>query len=183
MLELPRPELDQSWVTNSSRQPTEKVRRVVPLWYALREQAACLAPVGSFIVVGLLVSLLAPNVDRREVASTEPQGQPQADERPDAGTGGMGEEAMASVAPAGTPPASEGRISREVPDEPVPGQKQPPCNHRAAVVINGGCWLPVGTERSPCEPSDYEHGGRCYGPLFSKAERVPTSDEPRRKEP
>jgi serine/threonine protein kinase len=185
MLGLSRPELDQPWVTNSSRQPTEKVRRVVPLWYALREQAACLAPVGSFIVVGLLVSLLAPNVDRGEVASTEPTSQPQAAEKPDAGTGAMGEEAMASVAPAGTPPASEGRISREVPDEPLPGQKQPPCNHRAAVVINGGCWLrlPVDAEKPPCEPIDYEHGGRCYSPLFTRAERVPTSDEPRRKEP
>jgi serine/threonine protein kinase len=172
-----RPALDRQWVGNPSRQPTEKARHLEPLQDALREQAFRLASAGILLILALLYVLLPRNANREEVASTEPQ---QA-EKPDAGTGAMGEEAMASVAPAETAPVSPGKIMREMPTEPLPKQKRPPCNYRAAVVINGGCWrLPLGADTSPCEADDeYEYQGRCYYPLFTKAERVPTSEEPK----
>ncbi len=125
--------------------------------------------------MALVCGLLTHNMDGREVASTEPK----ETENPDAGTRGMGEEAVASVAPTGTPPASPGKIAREMPDEPLPGQKRPPCKYRGAKVVKGGCWLmPVEAERPPCESSDYEYEGRCYFPLLTRAERAPISEEP-----
>jgi serine/threonine protein kinase len=180
LLEQRRPALDRPWVSNASRQPTEKVRRLVPLWYALRERAPRLALAGIFIALGLLC-VLPRTADRAEVASAESQGKPKAAEKPDAGTGAMGEEAMASVAPAQTAPVSPGKIMREMPTEPLPRQKRPPCNYRAAVVLNGGCWRRIDAATAPCEAEDeYEHQGRCYYPLFgSNAERVPTSEEPK----
>jgi serine/threonine protein kinase len=180
LLKHTRPALDRHWVAKSSGQPTEKARRPAPIGYVQREPARRSAAAGVFLMLVLLWGLLTRDVDQREVASATLESEPQAAENPDAGTSGLGEEGLASVAPAGTPPVSEERIAREVPTDPRPGQKRPPCNHRSATVINGGCWLrPAGAERAPCELSDYEHEGRCYVPLLTNAVRVPTSEEPR----
>jgi serine/threonine protein kinase len=180
LLKHARPELERPWVGDPSRQPTEKTRRQAPPGYAMRVPAPRWVPAGSFLLVLLLWGLLSRNEDRREGAFTEPQGQQQATGSPDAGTSGIGEEAMASVAPAETPPVSEGRIMRELPSKPLDRQKRPPCPQRGAVEINGGCWhLPVGAETAPCESYLYEYAGRCYAPVLIPAERVPTSEEPK----
>ena len=81
--------------------------------------------------------------------------------------------AWASVAPAAALPGSTRGLTRDVPKSPLTGQKRPPCNHRGAVVINGGCWM--GGEKPPCEKDDYQYEGRCYAALFIMPERVPTS--------
>jgi len=99
-------------------------------------------------------------------------------ESPDAGTKGIGEEAVASVSPAQTPPSSGQGVTRPMPDGPVPGQKRPPCNRQGTVVINGGCWRRIEDFTPPCGPGDYEYKERCYVPLLIEAERVPTSDDP-----
>ena len=97
----------------------------------------------------------------------------------DAGTGGVGDEAVASVSPAGTSPISGRGVSHQMPNEPLPGQKRPPCNLLSAVVIKGVCWVVLeGAGKPPCEPGLYEHGERCYFPLLVDAVRVPTSNEP-----
>ena len=104
---------------------------------------------------------------------------PQTAGSPDAGTKGMGEEAVASVSPAQTPPSSGRGVTRQMPDDPVPGQKRPPCNRRGTVVINGGCWVRLDEDFvPPCGPGNYEYKERCYVPLLIEAERVPTSDDP-----
>ena len=80
-------------------------------------------------------------------------------------------EALAD-APASSRPAA----TREFPERPLRGQKRPPCQHRGAVVINGGCWWVVdGAGDPPCEKDDYVREGRCYVPLFNGAERPPAS--------
>jgi len=134
----------------------------------------------SVLAVGLLCVLLARNVHQREVAFTEPETEAQEAEKPDAGTS-LGEEGLASIAPAETPPIAEGGIRREMPDKPLPGQKHPPCNHRVAVVLNGGCWrlLASGTDKASCDAADeYQYAGRCYVPLMTNSVRVPTSEDP-----
>jgi serine/threonine protein kinase len=135
--------------------------------------------VSAFIVLVLLVVVLSRGGDRRQVAYTEASRKAsQGAGSPDAGTGGVGEEAVTSVAPAQTPPVFGRGVTREMPDGPLPRQKRPPCNSRGAVVINGGCWgVLEGSGKPPCG-SDYEYKDRCYVPLLIEAERVPTSDDP-----
>jgi serine/threonine protein kinase len=130
------------------------------------------------IVLVLLFLWLTSDGDRRQVAYTEaPQKVPQGAASPDAGTG-VGEEAMASVSPARTPPVAGQGVNREVPDGPLPRQISPPCDIEGAVVINGGCWARREGLKPPCGPGNYEYKDRCYVPLLIEAERVPTSDDP-----
>jgi hypothetical protein len=131
--------------------------------------------------VALLVVLLTPGVGRSEVASTEPKSEPQEAENTDTGTAGMGEEALNSVAPAEKFLVSGQGITRPMPNRPLPEQKRPPCTSWGAIEIKGGCWRlqMKGADTAPCYPDLYEHEGRCYGPVFNTAERVPTSEEPK----
>jgi len=180
LLEHPREALDKRWVANASRLSTEKARPPAPPRPARTALAPRGALAGSGLVLALVGMLLTRDGDRGEATSSKQEGKPQAAESPDAGTS-VGNEALASVTPAEMPPVSERGVRQKVIDKPLPGQKRPPCEHRVAVVIKGGCWLPLpwGGERAPCEKSDYEHAERCYTPLFTNPVRVPTSDEPR----
>jgi hypothetical protein len=129
-------------------------------------------------LVALLCVLLPRDVNRGEVAYTDPQSESQAAEQPDAGTS-LGTEGMASVSPAETPPAFKERVSNStnpVPEKPEPGQKRPPCNRSDERAINGGCWAPL-ARKPPCEEF-YEHDGECYAPVMLGKRRQPTSDDP-----
>ncbi|HEX8703441.1 MAG TPA: serine/threonine-protein kinase [Myxococcaceae bacterium] len=198
LLEYARPELDEPWVADASRQPTAKMEPPAPhppapppvpreptpppvsdepAW---RTWVPRLVLAGSGLVLALWCVLPTRDVHREEVASTEQDSEPQVPDKPDAGTT-VGGEGLASVTPAQTPPISKGGVTREVPETPLPGQKRPPCNHRAAVVINGGCWRLLGGETgpAPCDADDeYKFGGRCYVALMNNAVRAPTSEEP-----
>ncbi|HEX8702237.1 MAG TPA: protein kinase [Myxococcaceae bacterium] len=201
LLEYTRPALDETWVANASRQPTEEtpppspaervpppVRRQppppppVPHAQAESELVPLLVLAGACLVLGLVLVLVLPrNGNRVEMAYTAPESPSQAAEQPDAGTS-LGEEGLASVTPAESPPASKEKASRELPEKPSKDQKRPPCTQRLAVEINGGCWrlAPTGADKAPCDTDLFEHGNRCYFPiLLSAAERVPTSDEPK----
>jgi serine/threonine protein kinase len=150
----------------------------VPREHAWREWAHRVVVAGCCLLLALPCVLLPRNVDRTGVAHTEPEREAQAAEKPDAGTS-LGEEGLASISPAETPHGSERKVGRKVPNTPLPDQKRPPCDHRSAKAIKGGCWLlPMGADKAPCEPNDYEHEGRCYFPLLISAERVPTSEDP-----
>jgi len=201
LLEYTHSALDERWVANASRQPTEDVpppmppkhvpppvRRQppppppVPHEPAERALVPCLALAGGCAVLALLLMLLLlpRDVNRGAGGDSEPESEPLAVEQPDAGTA-LGEEGLASVSPAESLPDSKDKVSREVPDKPSQDQKRPPCTQRVSVEINGGCWrlAPPGADRAPCDTDLYEYGGRCYNPiLLTAAERVPTSNEP-----
>jgi serine/threonine protein kinase len=150
---------------------------------AAEDQASCLALVVVFIVLVALVVVLTVSVSRTEVASTGQGSTRYGTGSPDAGPAGLGEEGLASVSPAETPQASSEKeqVTREVPSEPLSGQRLPPCPQRGAVVINGGCWRrpSVEAEVAPCDSEDlYEHKGRCYSPILISGRRVPTSKDP-----
>jgi serine/threonine protein kinase len=198
--ESSRPALDERWGADASRQPTEKAGPPVPPKQtpppAPREPAQPPAPRkrewrelmprvvlgGLCLAVALLCVLPPGRVDRRYMAATEPESESQVEEKPDAGTS-VGEEGLASVSPAETPHSSKEKVSREMPDQPSKDQKRPPCNQRAAIEINGGCWrlARAGADTAPCDSDLYEHGGRCYSPILKNADdRIPTSEEPRK---
>ncbi len=96
--------------------------------------------------------------------------------QPEEGTSGLGEEVDMRQEDAAflrwKPPAS---MSREVPREPLKGQRRPPCEPRTHIVINGGCWMRVGTVKPPCDDT-FEHEGACYFPVPGSP-RQPTSDK------
>jgi len=62
---------------------------------------------------------------------------------------------------------------RTIPVKPFPEQKHPPCAPPDEEPINGGCWLALRSV-TPCAPTAFEHGGRCYLPV-KLAQRPPTS--------
>jgi serine/threonine protein kinase len=177
LLKHRRPALDRRWAGSPSHQPTEKTRRLAPLWEGVKQLASFVAPAGGLIVLGVLGVVLVRHVDRRGAAFTELGNEPRAKEKPDAGTS-LGEESVASVAPAKTPPVSESGLSRDVLPEPKRGQKRPPCTERGEVAINGGCWgTLVGAESPPCGANQFEYQERCYVPILV-SDRVPTSEDP-----
>jgi eukaryotic-like serine/threonine-protein kinase len=193
--EYSRPALDEPWVANASRQPTQKAKPPVPPENAPppvphenapppvprehpgRVLAPRLALAGSGLVLALLGVLLTRDVDRTEVAYTEPESEPQSAEKPDAGTS-VGEEGLASAAPSQRPPVPEGKVTRKMPDEPHPQQRRPPCTPEDVFVeIKGGCWMPRAGSKPPCETDWYEYNGRCYFAVPARG-RPPTSKEP-----
>ena len=91
------------------------------------------------------------------------------------GTSSVGEAALQEpLAAAETPPANES-ISADVPKEPLPNQRRPPCK-KPQVEINGGCWIPVADEAPPCIQSTYEWRRQCYFPV-SHPSRPSTSGQ------
>ncbi|MDY7233347.1 serine/threonine-protein kinase [Hyalangium rubrum] len=84
---------------------------------------------------------------------------------PEGETTGLGEVVLTQPLSAPEPlPTSEG-IAEEVPKEPLPGQRLPPCK-KPQVKIHGSCWIPVADEAPPCIEDTYEWKRRCYVPFF-----------------
>jgi len=52
-------------------------------------------------------------------------------------------------------------LARPMPGQPYPGQKRPPCQPRAEMELNGGCWVPH-REKAPCPENLFEYKGECY---------------------
>ncbi len=65
-----------------------------------------------------------------------------------------------------TTPQGDPVLARPLPREPFKGQKRPPCNRRIEVELIGACWGPHEL-KAPCPDELYEHGGKCYLPIFS----------------
>lgn len=94
------------------------------------------------------------------------------------GGASVGEEALQVVEglpSAGVAPAA---IGREMPKQPFPGQKKPPCEPRTQRVINGACWVgPIRNAKPPCGNDYYDGEDGCYVPLIASP-RQPTAEQP-----
>jgi hypothetical protein len=117
-----------------------------------------------------------------EELEDEPRQQAERQEQQDAGVAdeesvGLAdagvEEVLASAVTTSTARVDPGRISREIPEDPLPGQRKPPCIPRMETTIQGACWKPLRFD-APCG-DDYEWEGRCYTPSLNSP-RQPTSD-------
>jgi hypothetical protein len=99
------------------------------------------------------------------------------EDRPDAGTAGMAQEVLAARVDEEPPLVSEQQGLRlNLPKNPLPGQRRPPCGKRE-LEINGGCWVFQVNMEPPCGPRIYEWKKGCYLPTSDPAPQ-PTSDLP-----
>jgi serine/threonine protein kinase len=104
-------------------------------------------------------------------------GTPQEWMAPDAGTKGLGDDAVTTRAEASEAPITQKSVSQEIPKQPLPGQRRPPCQRRWEVVINGGCWKLLAGSEPPCGEGEYEWQGGCYVAAQERT-RQPTSTNP-----
>ncbi|HLL55320.1 MAG TPA: hypothetical protein VK447_17310, partial [Myxococcaceae bacterium] len=130
--------------------------------------------VGALLVGGLLLAQgkdESPRPDPQEHASTADAVVEPPEAFPPSGTGIHAREVASG---------EMGNRSRAIPSRPYKGQKKEACDPEAAeVLINGGCWVPVGS--APCPSKTFEHEGKCYRPLL-EGPKEPVSEERTRGE-
>jgi serine/threonine protein kinase len=112
-----------------------------------------------------------------ELSSMTQADAPAIDDEPDAGTRGLGDDALATRVESSELPTLEA-VSEKIPDQPLPGQRRPPCPRSWQVVINGGCWKLLANSEPPCDHGEYEWQGGCYDAALERA-RPPTSTRPK----
>jgi hypothetical protein len=132
--------------------------------------------VGSMIAL-LLMLMVRSIVRTGEDAVTDMQAEAHGVDAPDGGTRGLGDDALASrVEPQHIPLAAK-VVSWDLPKQPLPRQRRPPCQQKGAKEIQGGCWIRIGDVEPPCGHNNYEWQGACYYPILDES-RVPTSEKP-----
>lgn len=90
----------------------------------------------------------------------------QAGEERDAGTVGLADAVLEAPTVLSSLEPASGGVSLDMPKQPFPGQRLPPCEKPLATV-NGGCWVRAGDVMPPCGANYYEWKKGCYVPMFS----------------
>ncbi|MDC0709611.1 serine/threonine-protein kinase [Stigmatella sp. ncwal1] len=94
----------------------------------------------------------------------------------DGGTGGVADAAVEELPVSITPQEPKpSRLSLDMPKEPLPGQRRPPCPD-SQISIRGGCWVEL-RATPPCGEGAYAWKDACYYPV-SSSQRPSTSDKP-----
>ncbi|KFE70051.1 serine/threonine-protein kinase [Hyalangium minutum] len=96
---------------------------------------------------------------------------------PDAGTRGLGDDALTTRMEVQSIPSEARSISLDMPKQPLPGQRRPPCKRDWEKIIHGGCWVRVADKRPPCSDDTYQWQEECYDPAWERA-RPPTTQNP-----
>ncbi len=145
--------------------------RLPPLWRAEYTLAALLAV--ALVGVGALVSYRL--VDSLAELMAPHEGKEPQEGGVDGGSADVGSTTLASASPPSKQAHSTAAVAgSQVPDEPLKGQQQPPCDSKD-IEINGGCWVPSSL-RPPCPRDWYAWKDYCYFPIMA-SQRVPTSEE------
>ena len=131
------------------------------------------------LVVVLTVMLILPSSQPPypERPMVMPVEAPDEGGAPDGGTRGLGDDALAARVEIPRIPLAAKALSLDLPKEPVPGQRRPPCDRKGAKVIQGGCWILLAEVEPPCGHNEYEWQGACYAPMIDRT-RPPTSEQP-----
>jgi hypothetical protein len=67
-------------------------------------------------------------------------------------------------------------VGLPMPTAPLPGQKKPPCDSSAEVLVLGACWI-VMAKKPPCGGSGFDYDGKCVIPNVPLPPQ-PTSEQP-----
>jgi hypothetical protein len=154
---------------------TKAPRGVVILRGARAARAAVAAASTAVAVVVLCQGEREPWTQGFEVAQAEAQ---HGERALDGGTRGVGEEALSTQLDAQeVAVTSASAITVELPSQPLPGQRRPPCPRSVEVAINGGCWKLQSDIQPPCD--DYfEWRGACFMAVMERPrQRVPTTQK------
>jgi hypothetical protein len=65
----------------------------------------------------------------------------------------------------------------DLPKQPLPRQRRPPCQRKGVKEIRGGCWIRIADVEPPCSDNEYEWQGACYTPVLDNTP-TSTSDKP-----
>jgi hypothetical protein len=175
------PCLDLEWPeARAHRVPAQAVRAAVAeraesvarAWEwrrVLLTASLSLAVVGPCCIVASKSSDEPPMVVQAEV--------PAAESAPDGGARGLGDGSMTARVDTQEVPVAHETISRQIPKQPIPGQRRPPCPHPREAVIQGGCWQRMADIKPPCGDGYYEWEGSCYDPVMERT-RLPTTEQP-----
>jgi eukaryotic-like serine/threonine-protein kinase len=98
----------------------------------------------------------------------------------DAGTAGLGQEALSSPVLIGPNEPGGRGLRLDMPKRPLPGQRRPPCE-KPLVEINEGCWGRLGDALPPCGAISYEWKKGCYLPLVDPQRPSTSSPQEFRK--
>jgi hypothetical protein len=151
-----------------------------------RQQAPLLARVrvwgaeGAMAAMGLLLAwLMVASLYRAPERATADAAR-KAHESESVAVGDSVSAAMPAHAPVPTDDTALA-VGKPLPEEPLTGQRKPPCNRFGEVEIHGGCWYRVADGMPPCKSEGKEDGyawkGACYAPSYPVG-RQPTSDPP-----
>ncbi len=94
----------------------------------------------------------------------------------DGGSSTVGDTVVAAPVASKSPQPTGKSISLNMPKEPFPGQRRPPCEE-GDYEIRGGCWHKLEVKPPKCVTYAYEWQGGCYKPAYLPP-REPTSDSP-----
>jgi eukaryotic-like serine/threonine-protein kinase len=94
---------------------------------------------------------------------------------PGAKTRGLGDGTQTERSGAENTPTESKAITLDMPKQPLPGQRRPPCR-RGEEVIHGACWRRFAKIEPPCGDDAYEWEGACFDPAGARA-RSPTSEK------
>jgi hypothetical protein len=150
-----------------------RTERQGPSWES-RLRAPAIVGVFVLLLVAIVWRGPTPQAEMHGVAQVEV---PQAESAPDAGTKGLGDDVVTARVEVLEMPMTLETVSQQIPPQPLPGQRRPPCQRRWEVEINGGCWRLIAGSEPPCTDGDYEWQGGCYDPALDR-KRVPTSKNP-----
>ncbi|WP_224248761.1 serine/threonine protein kinase [Hyalangium gracile] len=180
----PSRETRSSTSRRSNSSPTSEPERstpqgAFPIWLSWASAA---------MVGGLVAAVILVMLDWGRPALPQPEALPQQvtqrvqEEKPDAGTAGLGDVAAEDQSPTSLQDTPTGGvlpagIGRQMPPSPFNGQRKPPCEPRMETAIRGGCWILIGRMEAPCGAKAFEWEGLCYSPSFD-APKQPTSGEP-----
>jgi hypothetical protein len=89
-------------------------------------------------------------------------------------TRGLGDGTQPQRSEAQNAPLGSKSIALDMPKQPLPGQRRPPCR-RGEEVIHGACWRLLAKIEPPCGDDAYEWQGACYDPGGAWT-RSPTSE-------
>lgn len=95
---------------------------------------------------------------------------------PGAETQGLGDGTQPQRSGAQDAPIGSKAIALDMPKQPLPGQRRPPCL-RGERVIHGACWRRYADIEPPCGDDVYEWQGGCYDAPIDRT-RPPTSENP-----
>ncbi len=149
--------------------PAQPPDSAVPGWalalqWARAQRQRLLLAVGALVLALMPWRLEPPHPGERppEVVHAVPE-----EGTGDTGPSRLGDAAVTEPVSGGAEGGAQGQegVSLEVPKEPRPGQRRPPCKP-PAVAINGGCWRLQVDDPPPCDDDVYAWGNKCYLPLY-----------------